>query len=280
MGTRAARWMIALAMALLVAGPSAAQEMQTIRPGMSTDEVKAVLGAPATTRDYGDYTFYFYQNGVERQYGTADIVFFLDGQVVDAVLRSSWRDYAGQSSSPMGTEPRPTPGGTRLELPGEVQAVEVRTMPPPPPVQQEPAVEEPAVEEPAVEEPVVEEQQAPPEPEPEPVAERVDESPAEMPLPPAVLPAEFEAFIPICVQSFEDSGMMLRHEGRPLCECTASESAALGVETATIVRISEALKDDPSALSLDERVRQAGSTCVDRMMDAGRADADTTGSGG
>lgn len=277
MGTRAARWTIALATALLVAVPATAQEMQTIRPGMSTDEVKAVLGAPAATRDYGDYTFYFYQNGVEREYGTADIVFFLDEQVVDAVLRSSWREYAGESSSPRGTEPRPTPGGMHLQVPGEVQAVEVRTMPPPPAVQEQPAVEEPAVEEPAVEE-----QQAPPEPQPEPVAERVNEIPAETPppLPPPVLPAEFEAFIPVCIQSFEDSGMMLRHEGRPLCQCTASESAALGVETAVIVRITEALKDDPSALSLDERVRQAGSTCVDRMMDAGRADADTTGTGG
>jgi hypothetical protein len=136
MGKRATRWASGLAAVLLIAGTATAQEVQTIRPGMTVDDVKAVFGEPAGSRSYGNYTFYFYANGCEYECGTADIVFFDNGQVVDAVLRATWRSYAGESSSPRGTTPRPTPGGTRLQTPGEVQGVEVRPAgtPPPPPV--------------------------------------------------------------------------------------------------------------------------------------------------
>lgn len=256
MGKRAARWTSAIAVILLSAGVATAQEVQTIRPGMTTEDVKAAFGEPAAIRTYGDYTYYFYQNGVEREYGTADIVFFLDGQVVDAVLRSSRREYAGESSSPRGVTPKPTPAGMRLEVPGAVESVEVRTAQPPPPPQPQPEVEE---ERPA----------APP------------------PLPPPMASSgtEFEDFVPICVQSFVDSEIFQRHEASPLCECTANESKSMGVEPATIARITEALKSDPSALSQDERVQQAGSTCIDRIMGEanGRrdgAEADTSGTGG
>jgi hypothetical protein len=42
------------------------------------------------------------------------------------VLRATWRDYAGMSSSPKGSVPQPTAAGTRLQMPSEVQGVEVR----------------------------------------------------------------------------------------------------------------------------------------------------------
>ncbi len=103
-----------------------AQKKQVIRPGMTEDQVKAVFGEPQGTRSYGRYTYYFYSNGCEPECGFPDIVFFEEGRVVDAVLRAAWRDYAGESSSPKGTIPRPTRGGERLNVPAAVEGVEVR----------------------------------------------------------------------------------------------------------------------------------------------------------
>ncbi len=127
-----------LAAVLLAAGVTWAQDVQTIRPGMSYDEVRAVFGEPQSMRSYGHYDFYFYSNGCEKECGFPDTVFFLDGQVVDAVLRAPWRDYAGESSSPKGVKPRPNPGGEQLQMPTAVERVEVRPtqqVPAPPPVQ-------------------------------------------------------------------------------------------------------------------------------------------------
>ncbi len=135
---RLARSAAALAAMLLVAGAAWAQEAQTIRPGMTYDEVKAVFGEPQGMRSYGHFDFFFYDNGCEKECGFPDTVFFLDGQVVDAVLRAPWRDYGGESSSPKGVKPRPNPGGERLEMPTAVERVEVRPVEPPPqPVQQQ-----------------------------------------------------------------------------------------------------------------------------------------------
>ncbi len=136
---RLARGAVAAVAMLLMAGAAWAQEAQTIRPGMTYDEVKSAFGDPQGMRSYGHFDFYFYDNGCEKECGFPDTVFFLDGQVVDAVLRAPWRDYAGQSSSPKGVKPRPTPGGERLRMPTAVERVEVRPAvpPPPPPVEQQ-----------------------------------------------------------------------------------------------------------------------------------------------
>jgi hypothetical protein len=45
----------------------------------------------------------------------------------------------------------------------------------------------------------------------------------------------------------------------------------MGVEPATIARIAEALRSDPSALSQDPQVQQAGSTCVERVLEESAA---------
>ncbi|NIR46179.1 MAG: outer membrane protein assembly factor BamE [Gemmatimonadetes bacterium] len=268
MGTRTARWLLAGAAIWLAASTGTAQEVRTIRPGMTFDEVKSVFGEPAGVRNFDNHTFYFYQNGVEREYGTADIVFFMDGQVVDAVLRSSRRAYAGESSSPMGTEPRPTPGGTRLDLPGDVESVEVRPAPAPSP-EEEPRPQ-PETQPEAMEEPTAEAEEAMGQPTVE----------AEEPMSVELLEA-FEDFLPVCIEVFRESGMIQGRDAQPLCECTAAESQMAGVEEETIEAITEALRTDPSALSQDARVQAAGTRCVDRMMEGGgAAGADTSGNGG
>jgi hypothetical protein len=50
---------------------------------------------------------------------------------VDAVLRAPWRGYTGDSSSPKGVIPRPTPGGERLQVPVQVEGIEVQRVPTP-----------------------------------------------------------------------------------------------------------------------------------------------------
>lgn len=116
----------ALTAVLLVADGALAQEVQTIQPGMTVEEVTAVFGQPDGQSSSGPFTYYFYNNGCERECGFPDLVIFQDRQVVDAVLRAPWHEYAGESSSPKGTIPRPTPGGTRLQVPSNVEGVEVR----------------------------------------------------------------------------------------------------------------------------------------------------------
>jgi hypothetical protein len=128
---RTARRVAAMAAVLAVAVAATPQDTQTIGPGMGLDEVQAVFGQPQNTSSYGNFTFYFYENGCQVECGTADIVFFQDGQVVDAVLRAPWRGYRGESSSPRGVIPRPTPGGERLTIPAQVEGVEVRRVPTP-----------------------------------------------------------------------------------------------------------------------------------------------------
>lgn len=133
MGLRSvARYGASLATIAVIAGAVRAQETQMIRPGMTEQDVVAVFGEPQGRSNYGAFVFYFYDNGCEKECGFPDTVFFEGGQVVDAVLRAPWRDYAGESSSPKGVLPRATPGGERLEVPGTLEGVEVRPAPPPP----------------------------------------------------------------------------------------------------------------------------------------------------
>ncbi len=127
----AARYAAVLAATAVIAGVVKAQETQTIRPGMTEQDVIAAFGEPQGKSSYGNFIFYFYDNGCEKECGFPDTVFFENGEVVDAVLRAPWRDYAGESSSPKGVMPRPTPGGERLEVPGTLESVEVRPAPPP-----------------------------------------------------------------------------------------------------------------------------------------------------
>jgi len=126
-----------LAAILMLASAARAQENQVIQPGMTMDEVKLVFGEPQSVSSYGNFSFYFYENGCQVECGTADVVFFQGGQVVDAVLRAPWRGYAGESSSPKGVIPRPTPGGEHLQMPATVEGVEVRParVPTPQPVE-------------------------------------------------------------------------------------------------------------------------------------------------
>ena len=136
---RAARYATVLAAILLMAGVATAQEVRTISPGMTTDEVKAVFGQPDGIASRAQFTYYFYNNGCEYECGFPDLIIFDSGQVIDAVLRAPWNEYDGESSSPKGTQARPTPGGMRLQVPTTIESVEVRPADTAPPVPVAPA---------------------------------------------------------------------------------------------------------------------------------------------
>ena len=102
----------------------------TVGPGFTERQVRRVLGDPVYTSAYGEHTFYFYDNFREKQAGFLDFVIFRNGRVVDAVFRHPDHHYAGNSSSPRGVTPRPTPGGERLSVP---PAPPPDTTPTPPP---------------------------------------------------------------------------------------------------------------------------------------------------
>jgi hypothetical protein len=81
----------------------------TVAPGMSQNQVIALWGPPSAIRHAGDYTYLHYPNGCEYTCGKDDIVILQNDQVVDAILRWSGHGYSGQSSSPPGSTPEPTP---------------------------------------------------------------------------------------------------------------------------------------------------------------------------
>jgi hypothetical protein len=176
---KAAGWAIGLVAILFVASTATAQDVRTIAPGMTADEVKAEYGQPDGVSARGPFTYYFYNNGCEYECGFPDLIILENGQVVDAVLRAPWNEYAGESSSPKGTVARPTPGGMRLDVPTTtIEAVEVRQVETPP-------AETPPPEMPPVETPPAE---APPIPPPAVPAEEVVEE----------ISPEFFAFVPVC----------------------------------------------------------------------------------
>lgn len=86
----------AAALALLHAVPAPAQ---TIRAGMTVDEVRALLGPPAVVRESGEWRYLFYANGCAPRCGSDDVVFVRDGRVVTAVFRTPRRRFAGPSPS-------------------------------------------------------------------------------------------------------------------------------------------------------------------------------------
>jgi hypothetical protein len=81
---------------LLAASPANAQA--TISEGMTTDQVRATFGAPATTRAAGEWTYWYYHNGCPRRCGSDDVVFFRGDRVVAAVLRTGARRFSGPAA--------------------------------------------------------------------------------------------------------------------------------------------------------------------------------------
>jgi hypothetical protein len=81
----------------------------TVAPGMDQNQVITLWGPPAAIRRAGAYTYLHYPNGCEYTCGTDDVVILQDGQVVDAIVRWPGHGYSGQSSSPPGRKPAPTP---------------------------------------------------------------------------------------------------------------------------------------------------------------------------
>ncbi|HEX2076831.1 MAG TPA: outer membrane protein assembly factor BamE [Longimicrobium sp.] len=87
---------LAVAAVVLAAGSAGAQA--TIRPGMTSDQVRATFGAPATARAAGDWTYWYYHNGCPVRCGSDDVVFFQNDRVVAAVLRTARRRFAGPAA--------------------------------------------------------------------------------------------------------------------------------------------------------------------------------------
>jgi hypothetical protein len=65
---------------------------------MTPAQVQSEFGAPATTRDAGEWSYWYYHNGCPVRCGSDDVVFFQNGRVVTAVLRTARRRYAGPST--------------------------------------------------------------------------------------------------------------------------------------------------------------------------------------
>jgi len=104
--------MLGAAAVLALGAPIArAQDVKTIRPGMTEAEVRAAWGEPVTARKTGEYAYLFYDNGCLRACGTYDLVILQGGQVVDAIARGKAHRYDGVSSSPADRTPRYTPPG-------------------------------------------------------------------------------------------------------------------------------------------------------------------------
>lgn len=87
---------------------AAAQEVKSIKPGMSEAEVRSVWGDPFTVRKAGVMSYLYYRNDCLKRCGTYDIVFLDHGQVVDAVIRDRSRRYDGIASSPADRKPAAT----------------------------------------------------------------------------------------------------------------------------------------------------------------------------
>jgi len=103
------REIAAVVLLLLLATVSgAAQEVKTIKPGMTEAEVRAIWGEPLDTRTVGTRGYLYYRNDCLKRCGTHDIVFLEGGQVVDAVVRDKGRAYDGVASSPVERKPEAT----------------------------------------------------------------------------------------------------------------------------------------------------------------------------
>jgi outer membrane protein assembly factor BamE (lipoprotein component of BamABCDE complex) len=115
------RRIIAICISLLIAVAATGVQRaaaQSIDPGMTKAQVIERLGYPAAERTSGAFTYLFYQNGRERTVGMSDLVTLQNNAVIDAIFRSSERQYTGRSSSPEGVMPaNSAPSGERLAMP-------------------------------------------------------------------------------------------------------------------------------------------------------------------
>jgi hypothetical protein len=86
-----------MAMAALLAVPAGDAAAQTgmIGQGMTPAQVRDVFGAPARTREAGEWSYWFYSNGCPVRCGSDDVVFFHQDRVVAAVLRTRRRVMSG-----------------------------------------------------------------------------------------------------------------------------------------------------------------------------------------
>ncbi len=101
-------WLTVLVLCVATVRGAAAQEVKTIRPGMSEAQVRSAWGDPFTVRKAGVMSYLYYRNDCLKRCGTYDIVFLEHGQVVDAVVRDRGRHYDGIVSSPADRKPQPT----------------------------------------------------------------------------------------------------------------------------------------------------------------------------
>ncbi|MFL5381340.1 MAG: hypothetical protein ACJ8GN_02315 [Longimicrobiaceae bacterium] len=88
----------AAALAALSAGGAAAQRGM-IAEGMTPAQVRDIFGAPARTRDAGEWSYWFYSNGCPVRCGSDDVVFFRNEKVVAAVLRTRVRLISGPGAA-------------------------------------------------------------------------------------------------------------------------------------------------------------------------------------
>ena len=107
------RRFFALALLCLPSALRAQQGELTIAPGMTRAQVVAALGAPATQRTAGEFTYMFYPNACGRACGMNDLVILKDDSVSDAIFRSPNRHYTGTSSSPEEARPEVAPRAAR-----------------------------------------------------------------------------------------------------------------------------------------------------------------------
>lgn len=118
------RTILLAATLLALAAPAAlAQDEQAVRPGMSEADVRARWGEPLAVRRINDWTYLFYENGMEHIYRFHDVVMLQGGQVVDAIVRAPGRTYLGQSSSPPDRAPEPSPPRTQPAAAGQTGTV-------------------------------------------------------------------------------------------------------------------------------------------------------------
>lgn len=97
-----------LGVMLIGVGNAQAQDVKTIKPGMTEAEVREQWGEPLTVRKVGVMSYMYYRSNCLKSCGTNDVVFLENGQVIDAVVRDSHRKYDGIASSPADRKPEPT----------------------------------------------------------------------------------------------------------------------------------------------------------------------------
>jgi hypothetical protein len=93
---------------VFAAGSLSAQDVKTIKPGMTDAQVREQWGEPLTVRKIGIMSYMYYRSNCLKTCGTNDVVFLENGQVVDAVVRDKSRKYDGIASSPADRKPEPT----------------------------------------------------------------------------------------------------------------------------------------------------------------------------